>query len=66
MSAERSGGSREDATKESREKATYPRLLDDRGRIVRWPKKADHALLRREMFDRRLMNRTNDGRTYWI
>ena len=26
----------------------------------------DHALLRREMFERGLMNRTRDGREYWI
>lgn len=77
-------------------------LLDDMGRVKRWPKKKqdkinvlrylqdkfevgvkysekeineilkewhlfnDHALLRREMYDRYLLNRTIDGREYWL
>jgi hypothetical protein len=77
-------------------------LLDDKGRIVRWPKKklekyavllylhqkmtigkiysekeineiilqwhsfGDYALLRREMFDNYLLERTKDGKEYWI
>ena len=82
--------------------APYRRLLDTRGRVTRWPKKArekqfvleyllnklaagttyterqvndtidawhlfgDHALLRREMFDKGLLYRTPDGGSYWI
>jgi hypothetical protein len=77
-------------------------LLDDNGRITRWPKKkiekmevlkylqnkickqkkyseqeindiitkwhtfGDYALLRREMYDNYLLNRTKDGKEYWI
>ena len=84
------------------EVAQYSYLLDEDGRIKRWPKKAtekqfvleylkskfssrrkytekevnsiisewhlfeDYALLRREMYDRYLINRTNDGREYWV
>lgn len=77
-------------------------LLDEEGRVTRWPKKrdqkqgvleylggkfsvgveyserevnavidawhlfGDHALLRRELFDRGLIERTPDGRRYWL
>jgi hypothetical protein len=77
-------------------------LLDDKGRVFRWPKKklekyavllylhrkmttgkiysekevneiimqwhsfGDYALLRREMFDNFLLERTKDGKEYWI
>jgi hypothetical protein len=34
--------------------------------IQQWHLFGDHALLRREMFERGLMNRTRDGREYWI
>lgn len=34
--------------------------------IREWHLFDDHALLRREMVDRCLVNRTNDGRKYWI
>ena len=34
--------------------------------IQEWHLFEDHALLRREMFERGLMNRTRDGREYWI
>jgi hypothetical protein len=34
--------------------------------IQQWHLFNDHALLRREMFERGLMNRTRDGREYWI
>ena len=34
--------------------------------IQQWHLFEDHALLRREMFERGLMNRTRDGREYWI
>jgi hypothetical protein len=34
--------------------------------LKEWHLFGDHALLRREMFDRRLLDRTADGREYWI
>ena len=34
--------------------------------LQEWHLFDDHALLRREMFERGLMNRTRDGREYWI
>ena len=34
--------------------------------LQQWHLFNDHALLRREMFERGLMNRTRDGREYWI
>lgn len=34
--------------------------------LIRWHAFGDHALLRREMFDRYLLNRTPDGREYWV
>jgi hypothetical protein len=78
------------------------KLLDENGRVNRWPKKkleknavllylhrkmntgkiysekevneiimqwhsfGDYALLRREMFDNFLLERTKDGKQYWI
>jgi hypothetical protein len=87
---------------EAEEMSKYAPLLDQEGRIKRWPKKAtekqfvleylkskfssgrrytekeinsiiiewhafaDYALLRRELYDRYLINRTNDGREYWV
>ncbi len=82
--------------------AEIANLLDDDGRVRRWPKKqdqkrlvleylsgkftvgveysegevnavldawhlfGDHALLRRELYDRGLVERTPDGRRYWL
>jgi len=34
--------------------------------IIAWHTFNDHALLRREMFDRGLLDRTPDGRRYWL
>jgi hypothetical protein len=34
--------------------------------IDAWHLFGDHALLRREMFDKGLLHRTTDGRSYWI
>lgn len=34
--------------------------------LKEWHQFDDHALLRREMFERGLVNRTRDGREYWI
>jgi hypothetical protein len=87
---------------DAEELSQYAYLLDNDGRIKRWPKKAkekqfileylkskfsngrrytekevnsiinewhlftDYALLRREMYDRYLINRTTDGREYWV
>jgi hypothetical protein len=34
--------------------------------LQEWHLFGDHALLRREMFERGLINRTRDGREYWI
>jgi hypothetical protein len=34
--------------------------------LKEWHLFGDHALLRREMFDRYLINRTADGKEYWI
>ncbi len=34
--------------------------------LKEWHLFGDHALLRREMFDRFLLNRTADGKEYWI
>ena len=34
--------------------------------LQQWHLFNDHALLRREMVERGLMNRTRDGREYWI
>jgi hypothetical protein len=34
--------------------------------ITRWHSFGDHALLRRELFDNYLLERTKDGSAYWI
>ena len=34
--------------------------------INRWHNFGDHALLRREMYDQFLIERTEDGRMYWV
>jgi hypothetical protein len=34
--------------------------------IDKWHSFGDHALIRREMYDHYLLERTEDGRKYWI
>lgn len=34
--------------------------------LKEWHLFGDHALLRREMYDRYLLNRTADGKEYWL
>jgi len=34
--------------------------------INKWHSFEDHALLRREMYDQFLIERTEDGRAYWV
>lgn len=62
MGEERKDGSHENATTESREKARYPHLLDDRGRIVRWPKKADEKRFVLELLQSRFVAAAGDVR----
>ena len=34
--------------------------------LKKWNSFNDHALLRRELYDNFLINRSNDGKSYWI